>query len=430
MADTAEVAVTSVSPERERQSLGTFAALEDRNFRLLLTGTTMANAAHWVQQVTLGWLVYDLTGSGTMLGTLNLFRSLATVGLAPVSGIVIDRFARRTLMLLINAWLLCVSLTLGIVLVSGSREVWYLFVFTFMGGVGQALDMPLRQTIVFTLVPRHLAANAVALVQTGWSLMRSVGPAIAGFMILWLGPGGNFLVQAGLLGLIMLNTLRIQFPPHQHSAVRRSFVLNLKDGLRYIAGERTTRTFLLMGFIPPLFIIPIFAAMTPVFAKSVFHGGPEILGLLISATGVGGILGGLFAASLGRVDRRGLVQIGALAGQSLALIAFALSPNPFAGMGCIAIAGFFEVVFITGNQTLLQLSIPDELRGRVTSITTLTSGLMPIGSMVAGAGSDVIGARMITVIMCSCAGVIAVAILALSPVVRGYRISRAVALRV
>jgi MFS family permease len=364
-----------------------------------------------------------------MLGTLNLFRSFGTVGLAPVSGIIIDRFARRTLMLVINAWLLLVSLTLGIVLVAGYREAWYLFVFTFLGGVGQALDMPLRQTVVFTLVPRHLAANAVALIQTGWSLMRSIGPAIAGFLILWLGPGGNFLIQAGLLGLIMLNTLRIQFPSHVAPAVRRSFILNLKDGLRYVAAERTTRTFLLMGMIPSLFIIPIFAAMTPVFAKSVFDGGSEVLGLLVSATGAGGILGGLFSASLGRVDRRGLVQIGALMAQSLTLIAFALSPNFWVGMVFIAMAGFCEVVFITGNQTLLQLSIPDDLRGRVTSITTLTSGLMPIGSMVAGAGSDVIGARSITVILCCCAGALAIAILVFSPLVRGYRISRAVAYR-
>ena len=103
--------------------LGTFASLQERNFRLLLTGTTLSNAAHWIQQVTLGWLVYDLTGSGTMLGTLNLFRSLATVGLAPVSGLVIDRFARRSLMLAVSGWMFCVSLTLGIVLSLGYQEV-------------------------------------------------------------------------------------------------------------------------------------------------------------------------------------------------------------------------------------------------------------------------------------------------------------------
>jgi MFS family permease len=249
-------------------------------------------------------------------------------------------------------------------------------------------------------------------------------------MILWLGPGGNFLVQAGLLALIALNTLRIRFPPHQRSSARRSFMLNLKEGLSYVANERTTRTFLLMSLIPPLFIIPIYAALTTVFAKSVFEGGPEVLGLLVAATGAGGILGGLVSASLGRVDRRGLVQIGALLGQALALTAFALSPTWLIGMGFIAVAGFFEVVFITGNQTLLQLSIPDELRGRVTSITTLTSGLMPLGSMIAGAGSDLIGARTITLIMCACSGTIALSILALSPLVRDYRISRAVAMRV
>ena len=166
--------------------VGTFDSLRDRNFRLLLLGTTMSNAAQWIQQVTLGWLVFDLTGSGAMLGTINLVRSFATVGLAPISGVALDRFPRRTLMIAINAWLLIASLTMGLVLLSGYNEVWPLFLcrrrtpscdFTFAGGIGQAFDQPLRQTVVFILVPRPLAPNAVALMQTGWGLMRSLGPA-------------------------------------------------------------------------------------------------------------------------------------------------------------------------------------------------------------------------------------------------------------
>jgi MFS family permease len=193
--------------------VGTFAALRRRDFRLLLIGTTLSNAAQWIQQVTLGWLVYDLTGSGTALGTINLVRSVAALGLAPVAGTAIDRVGRRRLMLTTNAWLFTITVVLGSLLLLGLIEVWYLFVFAFLGGVAQTFDMPLRQTVVFDLVPRALAPNAVALVQTGWSLMRSLGPALGGALILWFGPGGNFVVQAGAYALIALNVLRIHFPP-------------------------------------------------------------------------------------------------------------------------------------------------------------------------------------------------------------------------
>ena len=167
----------STPPEGARQE-GTFEVLRRPGFRWLLCGTTLSNAAQWIQQVTVGWLVYDLTSSGTMLGTLNLARAVANLGLAPLAGVAIDRVSRRGLMFAVNSWLFAISLVLGLLLVAGYTRVWPLFVFAFLGGVAAAVDMPLRQTVVFVLVPRHLAPSAVALIQTGWSLMRSIGPAV------------------------------------------------------------------------------------------------------------------------------------------------------------------------------------------------------------------------------------------------------------
>jgi MFS family permease len=289
--------------------IGTFASLRLRDFRLLLIGTTLSNAAQWIQQVTLGWLVYDLTGSGTILGSINLVRSVATLGLAPVAGVLIDRLARRTLMIAVNALLLTISLVLGLVLLSGQREVWHLFVFTFLGGVAQAVDMPLRQTVVFLLVPRALAPNAVALVQTGWGLMRSLGPGIGGFLILWFGPGGNFLIQALAYALIAFNITRIAFPPAAAGGPRRAMLQTMGEGLRYIATQPRTRAFVFMGWILPLLIIPNYVALPPIYAKDIFQGGPQVLGFLMSAVGVGGIGGGIVTASLGHLERRGLVPI-------------------------------------------------------------------------------------------------------------------------
>lgn len=403
----------------------TFASLQVRNFRLLLIGTTLSNAAQWIQQVTLGWLVYDLTASGTMLGSLNLVRALATLGLAPAAGLAIDRLSRRTLMVATNAWLLSISLVVALILLNGRIEIWHLFLFTFCGGIAQAIDMPLRQTMVFSLVPRTLAPNAVALVQTGWSLMRSIGPGIGGFLILWFGPGGNFLVQAFAYALIALNILRITFPPGPVGQHPKTGLQAIGDGVRYIARERRTRTFLMMGWVLPLLIVPNFSALPPIYAKLVFEGGPEVLGFLMSSVGVGGIAGGLVTASLGRFERRGLMQLIALALTSLSLIGFALSPTLWLALPMLALSGFFEMIFLTTNQTLLQLSIPDEMRGQVTGIVTLSAGLMPIGSLIAGTGADLIGPRLITVLLCGIATAIAVLVYFQSSTIRDYRLSQA-----
>jgi MFS family permease len=330
-------------------------------------------------------------------------------------------------MLAINAWLLLASLALGLILISGEEAVWYLFVFTFLGGIAQAFDMPLRQTVVFVLVPRELASNAVALIQTGWGLMRSIGPAAGGVLIALFGPGGNFLVMAAAYGLIAVNTLYLQFPPQPPAGPRRAPLLqNMREGLRYVAREPATRTFLLMGWVLPLLIVPIYIALPPIYAKSEFDGGPEVLGLMMSSVGVGGIFGGLVAASLGHVDRRGIVQLAALFLTSLSLIGFGLSTDLWLATLLFGVSGFFEMIFLTSNQTLLQLSIPDALRGRVTSITTLSAGLSPLGGMIAGAGADVVGPRAMTLVLSAIAAAVPVLVFFFVPLVREYRISRAI----
>jgi MFS family permease len=183
----------------------------------------------------------------------------------------------------------------------------------------------------------------------------------------------------------------------------------------------------MMGWVLPLFIIPTFSALPPIYAKDVFHGGPDTLGFLMSAVGLGGIGGGVFTASLGHFERRGLIQLAALLGTSLALIAFALSPSLGVALPLLVVAGAFEMVYLTTNQTLLQLSIPDEMRGRVTSIVSLNMTLAPVGAFLAGAGSDLIGPRAITVVLCGVAALIAVGVYFGSATVREYRLSQAMA---
>jgi MFS family permease len=408
-------------------NVGFLSALRISNFRYLLTGTVFTNAAQFIQQVTLNWLVYNLTGSGAMLGYINVVRSVASIGMVPAAGVLIDRLDRRKLMLITNAWLFTITLILGLLMVFGPPHLYYLFVFSFLGGLAQTIDNTLRQVLVFNLVPRAVTPNALALIQTGWGLMRSIGPAIGGFLILWFGPGGNFLVQAGAYGLIMFSIIRIQFGASKPAAIQRSPLQNIKEGMRYIARERTTSTFMMLGFVLPLCIVPVFTVLTPIYAKDVFHGGPDTLGLLMAFTGIGGIIGGIFSASLSHVERRGVIQLTALFVLGLSLVGFAFITVLWNALVLLVAVGFFEMIFLTCNQTLLQLSIPDSLRGRVTAVVNLNAALLPVGGLIAGFGSDLLGGpQIITVVLGSISALVAILVFSFSPIVRNYRMSQAI----
>ncbi|HRW05224.1 MAG TPA: MFS transporter [Caldilineaceae bacterium] len=413
--------VTLDAPRKPQND--TFAVLRIPSFSWFLAGTTLSNAGQWIQQVTLSWLIYDITSSGAMLGTLNLVRSLATIGLAPIAGVAIDRIAQRKLLYAAALWLCAISVGFGVVLLGNPQVVWPLFLFSFLGGIGQAVSMPLRQTVVFSVLPRPLAPTGVALVQTGWAIMRSLGPALGGFLILWFGPAGNFFVQGVAYALVAFTVFKLTLPDDESATSKPKPRGTLREGWDYIASQPTTRAFVFLSWVLPLFIIPNFNALPPIYAKDVFAGGPDTLGLLLSAVGVGGIVGGFVTASLGKQERRGLLQLVALLLLSLSLIGVALTAIFWVAVVCMGLAGFFEMIYLTTNMTLIQLSIPDELRGRVTGIVSLRSGLMPVGAFIAGIGADFVGPRAMTVVLGGIAGLIALVAYLVSSTIRDYRLS-------
>ena len=415
------------APSAPFKKVGPFTSLRIPNFRLLLTGHILNQAGGWIQQMTVNWLVYSLTGSGAILGTISVIRATTSLGMIPISGVLIDRVNHRKIMLISNFWSFSITLGIGLILIFSHASISYLLIFVFLGGLTFTIDQTLRQVVIFDLVPRAITPNALALLITGGALMRSFGPAIGGFLIIWFGPGGNFLVQAGLYILIAITIILLRFPVQKSASVQGSPIQNIREGLTYIFKTRVTRVFILMGFILPLFTIPIVTILPPIYAVKVFHGGADVLGILLASIGIGGAVGGVVTASLSRVERRGLVQLFSLFLLSLSLIALAFSTELWVALLFLALSGFFEAIFLTTNQTLLQLSIPDELRGRVTSVIYLTAGLTPIGGLVAGFGSDLLGGpKMITIILAGIAASIAIIVFFVSPTVRNYRLSQGI----
>lgn len=417
---------SDTAPPGEPEKIRTFSSLKFRDFRLLFTGTTMTNAAQWIMQVTLSALVYNITGSGTMVGTVNLLRSVSSISMIPIAGLLIDRLSRRKLLLINNSWLFIITATLGVLLLLGYRDMAFIFMFAFLSGFVVTIDNSLRQVLVFDILPRTHTPNGLALIQTGWSIMRSFGPALGGFLFAWSGAGGNFMIQSSFYILIMITIMQIRFPKKKGASIGSSPLANMKEGFRYIRKERTIQIFMLLGFTLPLLLIPIYSILPPIYAADVF-GDPSgrTQGFIMAAIGVGGILGGFVTASLGSFERRGLLQIGALFMAAISLIGFALSNTLLLSLFFMALSGFFEIIFLVTNQTLMQLAIPDEIRGRVTSVVNLNMVIMPLGSMLIGVGSDLLGPKGITIVFASIAAGLVILFLLFAPRIRNYRLSRA-----
>ena len=404
--------------------VGTFHALSIPSYRWLWTSNIFSSAGMWVQMATLGWVIYDLTASGALLGAINGMRAIPMLLFTPLAGLAADRVNRRKLMMTTNFIVIIVSAILGIGLIAGKIEVWHLFVFALVGGTVQVFNMPVQQTVVFDLVPRNVIPNAVALGSAAFNVTSVIGPGIAGFFIAWWGPGVNFLLQSAAFIAVILCLKMITFPERKASRQpRASMANNMLDGVKYVSRDRIARTLVILAVIPSIFIMPSMMALAPIFAKDIFHSGPNGLGLLMSAMGLGGFLGALFAASIGHFERRGLLQLAMLSVAGTALLLFSISSSLVLALPMMAIAGFAQMTYMTNNQTILQLSVPDHMRGRVTSLFMLNMALMPISAIVLGSLTDAFGAPHVVMVSSVLVLSITVLMAIFVPAVRNMRMS-------
>ena len=404
--------------------IGTFHALGIPSYRWLWTSNIFSSAGMWVQMATLGWVIYDLTGSGALLGAINGMRAIPMLLFSPIAGLAADKIDRRKLILTTNFIVIIVSAIIGIDLIAGTIEVWHLFLFALIGGSVQVFNMPAQQTVVFDIVPRNVIPNAVALGSAAFNVTSVAGPSVAGFFIAWWGPGINFLLQSVAFMGVIICILMIAFPQRRAAAQPRSSVgKNMLEGVRYVSKDRIARTLVILAVIPSIFIMPAMMSLAPVFAKDVFNSGPNGLGFLMSAAGVGGLSGALFTASIGHFERRGLLQLLMLTVAGIGLLLFSLSSTLLIALPLMAIVGFTQMVYMTNNQTVLQLSVPDHMRGRVTSLFMLNMALMPLSAIVFGSLTDAFGAPHVVSVAAIIVLGIALLIGMFVPAVRNMRLS-------
>jgi MFS family permease len=324
--------------------------------------------------------------------------------------------------------MVAISIALSFLLALKLVEVWHLFAFSLLAGVSAVFDRTLRSTLVFHSVPRAEAGNAVALNSIAFSVSRAVGPSVAGFLIGAVGAAWNFGIQALLYMGVVAAALSVQ-AGRAPSAVKKqsSAWAEMKEGFRFVASDPVARMMVVLGLVPPLLLIPSIGALMPVFAADVFKSGPEGLGLMLSAVGVGGIIGGLVAAWTARYDHAGLVQMLALAVFAFSLIAFAVSSNVAIAVLFLALAGIAEMVHHTVHVTTLQMCAPEHLRGRIASLLPIFPAFISVGALVAGVLADLLGPEMVVIILAGIALGVIIAAWARSQAVRELRMSSLIA---
>ncbi len=383
----------------------------------------------WIQQTTLGWVVYEMTGSGSLLALVNTGRFLPSFFIAPFGGVIADRFSRNRvvgitqLALFVNTFLLALALALGV------AAFWNLMAFALVIGVANAFNMPARQTMVFDVAPRYAIPNAVALNNLAFSGLRTVGPMVAGWLIVFFGPANNFFLQSVMYLGVLATVWMLRLPPQAAAPVKKSMFSDVVEGYKFVVTSPLARLLLAMSLVPPLFLIPTHMIIIPVYAKDVLSdAGAMGLGIMVSAIGCGGLVGALLTASLNRVDRRGLLQLYALFTFSLAHIGFAvagaLSGNLWLASAFLFLAGAAESINGTTNQTVLQLLAPNEMRGRIAGAMQIQPVGMAFGAMSMGALSDAFGGPTASVMVSLIAFSIALAIMIKSPLMRELRLSR------
>ncbi|MGZ9257628.1 MAG: MFS transporter [Candidatus Binatia bacterium] len=377
----------------------TFSSLRHADFRYLWTGTVMMSAGQWVQQVTLGWLLYDLTGNSVLLGALNGLRALPFLVTGPMAGVAADRMDRRKLLLGTQWVLIATAVIFGGLVWSPYLHVWHIFVFTLITGIAWTITEPVRMSLIPSAVPKGELANAVALNSGGFNMMKVIGPALGGALIAWVGAAENFFVQALAYAGVLWMIYRMNVPPQRAEASHTSALANLKEGFAYVWSTPAVFALMALAYVPRIFAVP-YQTLMPVFQKDVLKIDPEGLGLLMAAPGIGAVMAILTLASMGnRIKRQGRFLVGSIFVLGAAIMLFSqITWFPLA-LVTLVIVGMFQMFFLASTATMLQMIVPDELRGRVLSLYMLDRGFMPLGALFAGTSAHFLGAPATVAIM-------------------------------
>lgn len=368
-------------------------ALRHRNFRLYFGGQGISLIGTWMTRIATSWLVYRLTKSALLLGTVSFAGQIPSFIFAPFAGVWIDRLDRRKVLVWTQALAMIQSLLMAVLTLANIITVPWILILSVVQGLVNAFDMTARQAFMVQMVEdRADLSNGIAINSSMVNTARLIGPSLAGILIAVTSEGWCFLIDgisyiAVIASLLMM---RLNIPPVRRQAT--STVHELKQGWSYVSGFLPIRTILLLFAVTSLMGMP-FVVLMPVFAAQVLHGGPHTLGFLMGAMGVGALLAALSLAA--RRTVRGLIHTIPVAGLlfGAGLIGFGLSRWFWLSMLMVLIAGMGMIRGMASSNTVIQTLVNEEMRGRVMSYYTMAFvGMAPFGSLLAGSMAHIIGA--------------------------------------
>jgi MFS family permease len=388
----------------------TFSALRHRNFRLFFFGQLVSLAGTWMQNTAQGWLVYQLTGSKLLLGTV------AAVGSAPMllfsmwDGSVADRHPKRTVVICTQTAMLLPAFALAALVWTNTVRPWHILVAAATIGVAMAFDMPARQAFMVEMTSKEDLMNAVSLNSSIVNGARVIGPAIAGVVMARVGMAWCFLLN-GLSFLAVIGGLwMMRLPPFVKPAEPKSTWHHAVEGFAYVASHQRVRTLLILFSVVGVFGWS-YAVLMPAFARETLGVGETGYGSLLSANGLGALCGALTVATFGSKWSRRFLISGGLGIFSLMLLLLACVKNYYLALAFMAIGGWGMLLYFSTTNTLIQTCVSDEFRGRVMGIWALVfGGMMPVGGLEAGTVSSFLGVKWtiaIGALVCACAAAVA-----------------------
>ena len=369
----------------------TFAALRDRNYRWLWIGSLASSATFQMGSVAQGWLVYKLTGSAFALGWVGAGWAVSALLLSLYGGAVADRVNKRDLLVWIRLVVALSMLTIALLISTGALRLWHLAANSLLTGVLFSFMMPASQAFLSELVGEKTLLNAVSLNAVGMGLMGIISATVAGYLVELLGVASTYYVMAGLYLVAVYSVTRI---PRSRAQVEErpptSVWADLREGVRYIRSHTVLPS--LLGLTMALAVLAMpYGTLMPKYAQDVMGMDASGLGMLMAAPGVGGLLSSLATASLGDFRGKGKLLLASGLAFGVSLLLFANIPRLAAALLFLGLIGAASNACTVANNCLLQANSREELRGRVMSVYMMTWGLMPLGTIPAGAVADRMG---------------------------------------
>jgi len=388
----------------------TFAALRHRNYRLFFSGQLVSVIGTWMQQVAVGWLVYQLSDSAFTLGAVRFLSAIPVTLLTLVGGAMADRIEKRRIVIMTESTAMALAFALAALVYFGVIRIWQIALIGLLEGITDAFDIPARQAFVIDMVGKDDLMNAIALNSSLFNGARVFGPALAGVLIGVIGITGCFFLNGVSYVAVVAAYVAMRFPmTTTHRAERKPMWNETVEALRYVQSHRILRAVIGLVTVVSLFGWP-YSVLLPVFARDVLHVGASGYGYLMAANGVGALVGALTLASLGDSQHRRRLFYGGLFGFCIMLSVFALSRVYWLSAAALAGSGFFMIIFFATANTAVQTRVPDELRGRVMGIYALAFlGLTPFGSLIAGAVANATSASFavtLGAVICMIAGLV------------------------